>query len=78
LILCELAGGAAVHKLEGEADELAVTRSFIEWYQRLISVRANAVVKNVNDRLEKLSQVLPTAAQMIGDALAETSNCVPA
>ena len=78
LILCELAADTPVHKLEGETDELSVTRCFIEWYQRLIGVHANSVVKNVNDRLEKLSQVLPTAAQMIGEALAETSDCVPA
>jgi hypothetical protein len=67
-----------VHKLEGGADELSVTRCFIEWYQRLISVRAHTVVEGVNARLEKLSHVLPTAAQMIESALAETGSCVPA
>jgi GT2 family glycosyltransferase/Tfp pilus assembly protein PilF len=78
LILCELAGDTPVHKLEGGADELSVTRCFIEWYQRLISVRAHTVVEGVNARLEKLSHVLPTAAQMIESALAETGSCVPA
>jgi hypothetical protein len=36
------------------------------------------VVEGVNARLEKLSHVLPTAAQMIESALAETGSCVPA
>ena len=78
LILCELSADVPVHKLDADADELAVTRSFIEWYQKLIRARANAVVEGVNARLEKLSHVLPTAAHMIEAALGQADNCVPA
>jgi predicted Zn-dependent protease len=72
LILCETAESPTTHAPEEGADELAASRAFIEWYQKLITVRSSALVARVNEQLEKLARALPTAAQMLESALAET------
>jgi glycosyltransferase involved in cell wall biosynthesis/ADP-heptose:LPS heptosyltransferase/predicted Zn-dependent protease len=70
LILCETVELQTTH-VPHEPDEKATSRAFIAWYQRFIAVRANAVVAQLNERTDKLSQALPTAARMIEKALAE-------
>ncbi|HEX7569799.1 MAG TPA: glycosyltransferase [Verrucomicrobiae bacterium] len=71
LILCETAESPTTHAPEEGADELAASRAFIEWYQKLIAVRSPALVARVNEQLEKLARALPTAAQMLESALTE-------
>ncbi len=77
LILCELSEAPTTHAPDEGADEVAASRAFIEWYQKLIAMRAQALITRVNEQLEKLSRALPTAAQMLESALAETAACVP-
>ena len=72
LILCETAESPTTHAPDEGADELAASRAFIEWYQKLIAVRSQALVARVNEQLEKLARALPTAAQMLESALTET------
>ncbi|MDB6041130.1 MAG: hypothetical protein JWM99_4971, partial [Verrucomicrobiales bacterium] len=73
LTLCELVANSAVHGLKSNIDELSVSRSFIEWYQKLIRVQANSMVGGVNGRLKSLAHVLPTAGRILEEALAESS-----
>jgi O-antigen biosynthesis protein len=71
LILCETVEARTKHSPDKITDEPATSRAFIKWYQRFIAMRANAVIGRINGQLEKLSATLPTAAQMLGKALAE-------
>jgi hypothetical protein len=43
----------------------------VAWYQKLIAIRAHPLIENINGRLEPLARMLPTAAQMLGNALGE-------
>ena len=52
-------------------DERATSLAFIEWYQKLITMRAPPMTNRLNEHLEKLSRALPTAARMLETALAE-------
>ena len=54
-------------------DEQATSLAFIEWYQKLIAVRSQKLIGGINARLEELSLVLPTAAQMLETALTEAA-----
>jgi hypothetical protein len=60
------------HAPDEGADEQAASRAFIEWYQKLIAMRSQALAARVNEQLEKLARALPTAAQMLESALTET------
>ncbi len=73
LILCELAGSATIHMPGAGKDEQAASLAFIEWYQKLIAVRAQNVVALINGQLERLATALPSAAQMLSAALAEAA-----
>jgi glycosyltransferase involved in cell wall biosynthesis/Tfp pilus assembly protein PilF len=72
LILCELAAGRTMHRPGNSQDEQAGSIAFVQWYQRLIGARAKPVIEMINGRLNPLAQTLPTAAEMIQNALAES------
>jgi hypothetical protein len=71
LILCETLESQVRHSPDRIVDELATSRAFIKWYQRLIAMRAHSCIQLVNGRLEDLSRTLPTAVAMLQKALAE-------
>ena len=71
LILCEAVEAPTTHAPDEGADELAASRAFIAWYQKLIALRSRALTARLNEQLEKLSRALPTAAQMLESALTE-------
>jgi tetratricopeptide (TPR) repeat protein len=71
LILCQTVESPTTHAPEDGPEESATSRAFIEWYQRLITMRANGVVEKINGQLDKLSRALPSAALMLENALAE-------
>jgi glycosyltransferase involved in cell wall biosynthesis/Flp pilus assembly protein TadD len=70
LILCETTESKTPH-VPHAPDEPATSRAFITWYQRLVAMRAMTVIVRLNERTDKISQALPTAARMIEKALAE-------
>jgi len=72
LILCETLESPTTHAPDEGADEVAASRAFIEWYQKLITLQSPALAARLNEQLEKLSRALPTAAQMLEAALQET------
>jgi tetratricopeptide (TPR) repeat protein len=71
LILCQAIESPTTHAPEGEPEEALVSRAFIAWYQRLITMRCKTIVSRLNEQMDKLSRALPTAAQRIEKALAE-------
>ena len=74
LILCGLAGSSLLHVPGGYASELATSREFIAWYQRLIAAKAHLVIERVNEQMEKLSRALPSAAGILEKAMFEEDN----
>jgi len=70
LILCEIGEDKTRHA-PAENEERATSIAFLEWYKKLIAVRAQAVISQVNGRIEVMSRSLPTAAQMLEAALCE-------
>jgi len=71
LILCEAVEARPLHAPNAGDDEAGTSRAFIEWYQKLIAVRAQPLLGRINGQLAALSRSLPTAAQMLETALAE-------
>ena len=71
LILCEAIEAQTTHAPDEGPDELATSRAFIEWYQKLIAMRAQTVIGKINEQTDKLFRALPTAAKILEAALAE-------
>jgi GT2 family glycosyltransferase/SAM-dependent methyltransferase/Tfp pilus assembly protein PilF len=71
LILCQAIESPTTHAPEEGTDEATVSRAFIAWYQRLITMRSKTAISRLNEQMDKLSRALPTAAQRIGKALSE-------
>lgn len=69
-ILCELALAQVPAPLPVEK-EAAVSLEFIGWYRRLIDSRGAVLLPQVNQQLESLAQVLPSAARLLRAALHE-------
>jgi tetratricopeptide (TPR) repeat protein len=78
LILCEVAAGLPAHAPNAGGDELAASRAFIRWYQKLIAARAKPMLDKISGSLEPLSRSLPTAAEMLHEALTGTETPVGA
>jgi tetratricopeptide (TPR) repeat protein len=77
LVLCETAAGQDVSPPPAHL-EAAVSREFVNWYQRLAQFNARAALEELNRRVEALACVLPTAARLLAAALAEVREEVPA
>lgn len=82
LCLCELVTGSDRHQPTGPSlgapaflptDEARVSREFLKWYQRLYQTSAAPVLLHVNDHLNELDRVLPSAARGLRAAMAEAA-----
>jgi glycosyltransferase involved in cell wall biosynthesis len=71
LILCATSAGQPARSPSPGPDEQATSMAFVTWYQKLIAVQAKPLIQNINGQLELLARTLPTAAQMLGNALGE-------
>jgi hypothetical protein len=72
LLLCETASGQLAHAPSDSRAEKATSVEFILWYQKLIATRAKPLIVRINGQLEPLARVLPTAAEMLQNALSES------
>ena len=72
LVLCETVAGENQFS-PAPAAEVAVSREFVNWYQRLLRFNAQPTVEALNARVEGLQRVLPSAAGILTSALAEAS-----
>ncbi len=76
LIVCATAASESVPSTENPAEETAVSRAFLDWYQRLIAAGARQTVLKLNARVAALRESLPTAARMIECAMREARMAV--
>jgi GT2 family glycosyltransferase/tetratricopeptide (TPR) repeat protein len=73
LILCEAAEGSATHKPENNQDELAASRAFIEWYQKLFAAHAQKTLTRIIERMNAINDALPSGAKILAAAMAEAN-----
>ncbi|HEX4343224.1 MAG TPA: glycosyltransferase [Verrucomicrobiae bacterium] len=73
VILCHMIESSTVVTLQNESQEAATSRAFIQWYQKLLAFRAVPTAVRLNDQIEKLGTTLPTAAKILGAAMAEAN-----
>ena len=73
LILCETLESATTHAPQDDQAEVVTSRAFIEWYRKLLAVKAHKTVMRLNEQTEKLSRALPSAARMLTTAMSEAS-----
>jgi GT2 family glycosyltransferase/tetratricopeptide (TPR) repeat protein len=78
LILCELLADKPLSAPTSDETEPATSLALIDWYQKLIAVRALLVTNEINQRLATLLPALPTAARMLEAALSEVVAATPA
>ena len=71
LVLCESVTGTVSHKPDNNRDEIAASRAFIEWYRKLFAMRAQKTLARVMERMSVLNDALPSAAKLLGAAMAE-------
>jgi glycosyltransferase involved in cell wall biosynthesis/tetratricopeptide (TPR) repeat protein len=77
LVVCETAVGESRFS-PAAAAEVAVSREFVAWYQRLLQFDARPTVETLNTNIERLERVLPSAAGLLASALAEATETVTA
>ena len=70
-ILCAALESQDLPAMRNPAEETPVSRAFVRWYQRLLTVKAKETILRLNERLEAIGEVLPTAARMLEAATAE-------
>ncbi|HWD93766.1 MAG TPA: glycosyltransferase [Verrucomicrobiae bacterium] len=71
LVLCEAIAGPMTHRPEDNKEEIAASRSFIEWYRKLFAARAQKTLTLLMERMNTVDGVLPSAAKTLGAAMAE-------
>jgi tetratricopeptide (TPR) repeat protein len=76
-VLCAVVNSAPLPVIRGADEERAVSRAFIEWYQRLVSVRADETILELNSRMETLRESLPTASRLLDEAMVEATLAAP-
>ena len=74
LILCEVTELKLEHGPEDEAQEMATSREFVGWYQKLLAIKSQPALERLNEQTERLASALPTAAGIIEKALFEAEN----
>jgi tetratricopeptide (TPR) repeat protein len=82
LVLCECVTGICGRSFS-PADEPLVSQEFQKWYLRLINSRANSLVYQLNESMEKVRLVLPTFTTVLERATSrnqsgQTASAVPA
>ena len=78
LILCEASELQLKHAPDDDAQEMAASREFVVWYQKLLVIKAQPALERLNEHTEMLASALPSAAGIIEKALYEAENCQPA
>jgi glycosyltransferase involved in cell wall biosynthesis/FMN phosphatase YigB (HAD superfamily)/tetratricopeptide (TPR) repeat protein len=71
-IICATIASQPVEKLQGDSEEAAVSRAFVDWYRRLVKAGARDTIIGLNSRVETLRPILPAAAGVLDGVVAET------
>jgi glycosyltransferase involved in cell wall biosynthesis/FMN phosphatase YigB (HAD superfamily)/tetratricopeptide (TPR) repeat protein len=77
LILCELLTGNEQTKV-APINEKAASQEFLKWYRQLIKYAAHSTVHQINDKLDTLRAILPTASEILATALKRADEAVAA
>jgi hypothetical protein len=72
LILCATVDSEPIPVTRDSAEEVATSKAFVAWYQRLLNARADETIVCLNSRVSALKESLPTAAGLLETALAES------
>jgi predicted Zn-dependent protease len=72
-ILCELIAGEPVEAV-ASSEEPAISREFLKWYRRLLAAGNAQTVAVLNDRIDRVADVLPTTGKILGAALTEAQS----
>ena len=72
LVLCETVAGENQYS-PAAADEAAVSREFLKWYDKLVQFDAGPTLETLNAKIEAWGRMLPSAAAMLASALAEAA-----
>jgi tetratricopeptide (TPR) repeat protein len=75
-LLCELLNGTVVPV--SPTVEPVVSQEFLKWYRTLINARAAGMVNLLNERLPQLQAVLPSAARVLAQVMAEARRDIAA
>ena len=70
-VLCAIEAERPAPTPTDNAEEIAVSRAFVEWYRRLVNAGAKDAVVILNARVDSLRAVLPTAARVLDAVVAE-------
>lgn len=71
LALCSIVAAEPEPETCADSEEPLASRSFVEWYQRLVQAGRTEIIECLNARVDALKESLPTAARMLDCALAE-------
>ena len=72
LVLCETVAGENQFS-PAAAAEPAISREFVQWYQRLLRFAERPTMETLNSNLTRLERSLPSAAGILAGALAEVA-----
>ncbi|HXJ55907.1 MAG TPA: glycosyltransferase [Verrucomicrobiae bacterium] len=72
LLICQAALNQPLAVVPAELGP-RLNQEFLAWYRRLLSARAEGVIRQVNERLEALRKIVPAAVQALEAALAEAT-----
>jgi hypothetical protein len=56
--------------------EKLVSQEFLKWYRRLIKFKAVSVVNQINEKLNDLQTILPSAVGVLGVAMKQAETTV--
>ncbi len=71
LVLCETARKGKMEAQVPQGSEKAASHEFLKWYRKLLGAEAVTVVTALNDGVQRLAPVLPTAAGALTAVLSE-------
>jgi Flp pilus assembly protein TadD len=77
LTLCEFMAGESARQF-APADEKLVSQEFLKWYRQLIKSGASSLISQVNEKLEDLRVILPTAVGVLAAAMKQAETVLPA
>ena len=78
LIICSNVEGQPVACPDNSGEEIAVSRAFVDWYKRLVASDAKDTVMTLNNRVDALRPVLPSAAALIDTVIVQAQVREPA
>ena len=71
-ILCQVSTDKPISSIDPDK-EVIISTAFVHWYRRLLDYETEQAAQGITDKIEPLKKVLPTAANVLEEALAESN-----